>query len=78
MFEERTNGGESKTSSLIPGVCGRPVGWIGAHTACGATQKSGDTFPEDFPYYCERAAGHGTFKQVGGWVGGRVCVCVFF
>ena len=65
MFEERKHAGETKTGSLISNVCGRAVGWVGAHTACGATTKDGDTFPFDFPYYCQSAARHGTFEQVG-------------
>lgn len=64
IFEERTNGGSSKTDAIVPKVCGTPVGWLGAQTACGSHRKSGETFPDDYPYDCHRAARHGSFEQV--------------
>lgn len=63
IFEERSNGGSSFTGSVVPNVCGRVVGWIGAQTSCGAIKKAGETFPNDYPYDCDRAARHGTFEQ---------------
>lgn len=64
VYEERSDGGAGKTGALKPGVCGSPVGWLGAHTACGAVRESGVTFPGGFPYDCDRAARQGTYKQV--------------
>lgn len=64
VYEERKNAGESTTGAVVPNVCGRVVGWMGAQTACGASTKDGEAFPNDFPYDCQRAARHGTYKQV--------------
>lgn len=64
IYEERSNTGASLTGSAIPGVCGKPVGWIGAQTSCGTTAKDGGTFPGGFPYNCDLATRHGTIKQV--------------
>ncbi|CAM9458444.1 unnamed protein product [Ectocarpus sp. 6 AP-2014] len=64
IYEERSNDGASLTGSAIPGVCGKPVGWIGAQTSCGTTAKDGETFPGGFPYNCDLATRHGTIKQL--------------
>lgn len=64
IYEERRDGGSSVSGSLVPNVCGRTVGWAGAHTACGSTVKERENFPNDFPYYCSNLTRHGTFEQV--------------
>lgn len=63
IYEERNNDG-SRTGSDVPSVCGRPVGWIGGHTACATKTKDGETFPAGFPYNCDDPTSHDTVKQV--------------
>ncbi|CAM9660137.1 unnamed protein product [Pylaiella littoralis] len=64
IYEERKNNGKSVTGSAVPNVCGRAVGWIGAHSVCGTRTKDGETFPGGFPYHCHLAARHGTIRQL--------------
>lgn len=64
IYEERSNAGASKTGSIKPNVCGTPVGWLGAHSACGARREVGVSFPDAYPFDCHRAARHGIFEQV--------------
>eukprot|EP00752_Nemacystus_decipiens_P009533 g8521.t1 len=63
IYEERNNGG-SITGSTVPGVCGRPVGWIGGHSVCASKRRDGETFPGGFPYNCDDPASHDTVKQL--------------
>lgn len=64
LYEERTKGGSGKTGAIMPNVCGRPMAWMGAHTACGGKQAQGEQFPNTRPYECNLAARHGSYKQV--------------